>query len=117
MADRIPDLTGASSRVYLLRFKDEDGGAINITGYVGWLVLKNEYDDPDDDAVIDVTGVITDAAAGEMTFTVGHAKTKEHQDAEYFFAIKFVTAAGIPLEIGGKNTKVKIEQGIIQRVS
>ncbi len=49
--------------------------AVDITGWAFRLVVKNDIDDPDAQALVDLAGVIVSAPAGTFSFTLTTAHT------------------------------------------
>ncbi len=68
-----------------LTFKDENGTAIDITGWTIWFTIKSSQDDADSAAVAqDIVTSHTNATAGESTISLTAAETDELEGNYYY---------------------------------
>ena len=66
----------SDSKDYLILVKDGDGAVIDITGYIFYMMVKEDIDDDDDDAKIDKTVTThTDPTNGETTISLSSSDT------------------------------------------
>lgn len=73
---------------------DADGNPVDIAGWTFQLTLSTEKDPVDDTTqVVQIDGVITDAAAGEVEFPWNTTQANR-TPGKYYYDIQYVTDAG-----------------------
>jgi len=81
------------TKSYTLKFRDEDGNAVDITGWTIFFTAKNKIDDVDDDAVIKKTITDhTDPTDGETQITL--TSTDTAAVASLVYDIQYKTSGG-----------------------
>ena len=76
----------------VLRFKDADGVAINLTG---WNVYAQVWDQVRTTKVGDFTVTVTDAAGGEVAIKLPYTVTAVMSAAEYYYDVMLVNPSGL----------------------
>lgn len=76
------------SRIW--RWKDDDGTAINVTGYTGTFELFNG-----DSSIHSGSLTISDAVNGEFTFAIEDAVTATFDESEYWYRVRVTSPAGV----------------------
>ncbi len=86
---KLPDLfRGDTWTVDDRQHTDDDGKAINITGYSIIFTLKESTSDTDADAVVQQGGTIVDAENGKFKVVVGTGSTVNVDDGRYYYDIQ-----------------------------
>jgi len=84
------EVTRGDTKSYQLKFKDENGNAVDITGWTVYFTVKRKVNDTDANAVIvkNVTSH-TDASAGETVIALSCTDT--NLIGNYYYDIQFKT--------------------------
>ena len=80
---------------YAVAFTDGDGVAIDITGWTVILTIKDNEDDGDADALVQVKQTShTNPTAGQTTITIPRSTTIDLTAGSYYYDIQITNATG-----------------------
>lgn len=80
---------------YVVTLKDEDGVAINLTGYTFYMTVKSKLDDSDENAIFKKTVTsIPQATSGIVTIDIVRADTLNKKPGIYPYDIKYKDDGG-----------------------
>lgn len=102
--------------------KVDFGTANNITGFEFWLTLKNDFEDSDAQAVLQVSTVAGDDPADDPTHGIAYvripaATTKAVEPSSYIYDLQVKTSTGLISTIIPPNSDYKDRVKVIPEVT